>query len=113
MKMPKPTEADKARFTALTAELPEATVKPMFGNLGAFINGNMFAGLFGAAIGVKLSPADLAELSALEGTGPFGPVERPMGGYLTLPEGMPDADAAAWLERARGFVATLPAKKGN
>jgi TfoX/Sxy family transcriptional regulator of competence genes len=26
----------------------------MFGNLGAFVNGNMFAGLFGSTIGVKL-----------------------------------------------------------
>jgi len=27
----------------------------MFGNLGAFVNGNMFMGLFGADVGVKLS----------------------------------------------------------
>ena len=27
---------------------PEIEVKPMFGNLGAFVHGNMFAGLFGA-----------------------------------------------------------------
>ncbi len=30
----------------------------MFGNLGAFVNGNMFMGLFGADIGLKLAPAD-------------------------------------------------------
>lgn len=29
----------------------------MFGNLGALVNGNMFMGLFGADIGVKV-PAD-------------------------------------------------------
>ena len=28
----------------------------MFGNLGAFVNGNMFMGLFGADIGVKIDP---------------------------------------------------------
>jgi hypothetical protein len=29
----------------------------MSGNLGAFVNGNMFAGLFGPTIGVKLAEA--------------------------------------------------------
>ena len=32
----------------------------MFGNLGAFVNGNMFMGLFGADIGVKLAEGDQA-----------------------------------------------------
>ena len=30
-------------------------VKPMFGNLGAFVNGNMFMGLFGSDVGLKLA----------------------------------------------------------
>ena len=34
--------------------IPGVEVKPMFGQLGAFVNGNMFAGLFGSSIGVKL-----------------------------------------------------------
>jgi TfoX/Sxy family transcriptional regulator of competence genes len=33
-------------------------VKPMFGNLGAFVNGNIFMGLFGAEVGLKLPDAD-------------------------------------------------------
>ena len=33
-------------------------VTPMFGNVAAFVNGNMFMGVFGADIGVKLSEAD-------------------------------------------------------
>jgi len=58
----------------------------MFGNLGAFVNGHVFAGLFGESIGVRLlDPASRVELSAIEGTGPFLPAERPMGGYVSLP----------------------------
>ena len=110
MQMPKPSEADKERFRALMPESAGVEVKPMFGNLGAFVNGNMFAGLLGADIGVKLDQASGAELSAVPGRGPFGPGERPMGGYLSLPASLSDDEAAAWLERARAYVATLPPK---
>ena len=47
MQIPKPTDADKDRFRALVPDSPDVEVKPMFGNLGAFVHGNMFAGLFG------------------------------------------------------------------
>jgi hypothetical protein len=35
----------------------------MFGNVGAFVNGNMFMGLFGADVGVKLGDSDAASLT--------------------------------------------------
>ena len=73
MKMPKPTDADRDRFTALVPDAPGVEVKPMFGNLGAFVNGNMFMGLFGADIGLKLPEADRTRLLAEPGAGPFGP----------------------------------------
>jgi TfoX/Sxy family transcriptional regulator of competence genes len=86
----------------------------MFGNLGAFVNGNMFAALFGSSVGVKLAGDDLAELEGAGGT-PFGPAERPMGGYLALPEAWAqDPEAATpWLERALAHVSALPPKKGR
>ena len=72
MEIPKPSEDDKAYFRSLLPE--EAEVKPMFGNLGAFVNGNMYAGLFGLAVGVKLAGPDAGELAALEDVGPVGEV---------------------------------------
>lgn len=69
----------------------------MFGDLGAFVSGTMFMGLFGADVGVRLAPEDAAELRAVEGAGPFGPAERPMGGYVALPAslvGAPGGPAA-------------------
>jgi len=83
----------------------------MFGNLGAFVNGNMFMGLFGSEIGLKLPAADQAALLEVDGAGPFGPAERPMGGYVSLPAllwGSPDA--AVWVGRALEHVGALPAK---
>ena len=54
MKMPKPSEQAKAAFTKLVPGDPAITLKPMFGNLAAFVNGNMFAGLFGEDLFVRL-----------------------------------------------------------
>ncbi len=110
MEMPKHTDEDKARFRSLVTEGPGVEIKPMFGSVGAFVNGNMYAGLFGPAVGVKAAPDDLAELSAIEGSGPFGPAERPMGGWLALPGSFSDEDAMSWIERAREHIATLPPK---
>lgn len=110
MKMPKHSDEDKAHFRDLVTPGPGVEVKPMFGSLGAFVNGNMFAGLFGEDVGVKLDPAGLDELGALPGSGPFGPAERPMGGYLSLPADLDDDARTAWIDRARDHVATLPPK---
>jgi hypothetical protein len=113
VQIPRPSGADRDRFAALVPEAPGVEVKPMFGNLGAFVNGNMFMGLFGSAVGVKLPAADQAELLARPGAGPFGPEERPMGGYVTLPADWTAEDAAPWIEQALGFVGALPPKKAK
>ena len=115
MEIPKPTEADKEYFRSLMPRGPDVEVKPMFGNLGAFVYGNMFAGLFGSSVGVKLGDADRAELAAVAGSGPFGPEERPMGGYLSLPAAWRDSTelAAEWVARALSHVSTLPPKKAK
>lgn len=117
METPKASEQDKERFRRVVPDHPDVVVKPMFGNLGAFINGNMFAGLFGSTIGVKLSVADRGILESSERTVPFGPAERPMGGYTGLPEVWneegdgDDTRARAWAEKALGYIATLPPKQ--
>ena len=112
MEIPKPTEADKEFFRSVLPEDPEVEVKPMFGNLGAFVHGNMFAGLFGSAVGVRLAGPDAAELAAVDGSGPFGPEGHAMSGYLSLPAAWrDDADLAArWLDKARAHVGALPPK---
>ena len=111
MQMPKPTEDDKEFFRSVVPDAPDVEIKPMFGNLGAFVNGNMFAGLFGSSLGVKLADSDLAELSAIEGAGPFGPAERPMGGYLSLPRSFTPEEASRWIGKAQAYVAGFPPKK--
>ena len=110
MEIPRPSEADKAHFRALVPDDPRVVVKPMFGNLGCFVNGNMFLGLFGADVGVRLPEPERAALVAAGG-GPFGPRDRPMGGYVTLPAALSPAAARDWVARALDHVAALPPKK--
>jgi hypothetical protein len=111
MQIPKPTDADKDRFRSLVPPDPRVEVKPMFGNLGAFVNGNMFMGLFGPDIGLRLSPPDAEALRAIDGAGPFGPAERPMGGYVTLPPSLIGAQGGVeWVGRALAHVASMPTK---
>src|SRR6202030_316110 len=59
MKMPKPSEAAKVAFSKLVADEPAVTLKPMFGQLSAFVNGNMFCGIFGEELMVRLPEAEI------------------------------------------------------
>ena len=109
MKIPKPSDPDLVRFRELVPERPDVTTKPMFGNVAAFVNGNMFMGLFGSAIGVRLNAAQREELVALGG-GPFGPPDRPMTAYVALPSEWNDSAAEPWIDRALDQVSALPQK---
>jgi TfoX/Sxy family transcriptional regulator of competence genes len=115
MDMPKASEQDKQFFQSVVPDRPGVVIRPMFGNLGAFVNGNIFAGLFGSSVGVKLDEASREELASVEGTGPFGPPERPIGGYTSLPgawRSTPEL-AAHWVELACAQVSLLPPKAGK
>ncbi len=85
MKIPRPSADDKTYFESLVPEAPGVEIKPMFGNVAAFANGNMFMGLFGPDVGVRLPDDARAELAATSGAGTSGPPERPMKEYTSLP----------------------------
>src|SRR5260370_38346358 len=89
MQIPRPSDTDKEFFRSLVPDSPDVEIKPMFANLGAFVNGNMFAGLFGPAVGVRPADDDRAELGGIKGSGPFAPAEPPMGAYRSLPQATP------------------------
>ncbi len=114
MQLPKPTDDDKELFRSVIPDAPTVTIRPMFGSLGAFVNGNMFAGLFGSDIGIRvLDDATRAELQAIDGTGPFGPSERPMKEYVSLPAAWASEPELLqnWVARSLWQVETLPEKK--
>ena len=86
----------------------------MFGNLAGFINGNMFAGVFGSWVFVRLSEPDRAELLAAPGAEVFAPMEgRPMKEYVMLPEEWQDDPerARTWVLRSFNWAEGLSPKE--
>jgi TfoX/Sxy family transcriptional regulator of competence genes len=114
MSMPRPDDASREFFRSVMPDDPLIQTRPMFGNLAAFVNGNMFAGLFGDRVFVRLSPEARAELLAYDGAGPFEPMPgRPMGEYVVLPgawRGEPER-AHSWVLRSFRWAAELPTKE--
>jgi TfoX/Sxy family transcriptional regulator of competence genes len=112
MTIPKPSEQAKAAFQKLVPPDPNVTTRPMFGNLAGFVNGNMFCGLFGEDLFVRVSDDDQARVRK-QGGRPFEPMPgRAMTGYVMVPVGWqkkPDA-TSAWIVTALVWTGTLPAK---
>ena len=112
MKMPKPSEQAKAAFQKLVPPDPAVTTRPMFGNLAGFVNGNMFCGLFGEDLFVRVSDEDQAKVRK-QGGKAFEPMPgRAMTGYVMVPAGWhlrPDA-ARTWIIAALTWSRALPAK---
>ncbi len=114
MKMPKPGVPDKELFDRLLPDAPGVTRRPMFGQLAGFVNGNMFLCLFGDRIALKLPEAQAEELLAVDGAGPFVPMEgRAMKGYVVLPKSWHQDEVLAveWVERSLLYVGSLPPKE--
>ena len=110
--MPRAGEAAKAAFQRVLPPDPAVTTRPMFGNLSAFVNGNMFCGVFGDDLFVRVSDEDQAKIRK-QGGKPFEPMAgRAMTGYVMVPPGWqkkPD-DARAWVAMALAWSKRLPAK---
>src|SRR5438034_10731243 len=64
MKMPRPSEEAKAAFARIVPDEPAITIKPMFGQMSAFVNGNMFCGIFGELVCGRLPAEDVARGAA-------------------------------------------------
>jgi TfoX/Sxy family transcriptional regulator of competence genes len=88
--------------------------KSMFGAPTYFKNGNMFAGIHGDSIIVRLSDKDIKEvLKTYQQARPFEPVKgRIMREYVELPQAIYDDKTllANLLTRAHRYASSLPSK---
>jgi TfoX/Sxy family transcriptional regulator of competence genes len=112
MTMPKPSEQAKAAFQKLVPPDPAVTTRPMFGNLSGFVNGNMFCGLFGEDLFVRVSDEDQARVRKQGGRAFEVMPGRAMTGYVVVPGGWqkkPDA-TRAWIVTAMVWTRTMPSK---
>src|ERR1700680_2708439 len=110
MKRPRPSEEAKAEFNKLVADEPAVTLKPMFGQLSAFVNGNMFCGIFGDELMVRLPEAEIAEVKK-QGGRDFEPMAgHKMGGYVIVPGNWRAKPPTALIKRALEETRKMPAK---
>ncbi|MCI4331512.1 MAG: TfoX/Sxy family protein [Thermoplasmata archaeon] len=116
LEMPKATPAASKRFEELTPTGSNVTSKKMFGQPAAFLGGNLFFGVFGGDLFVRLSEEDASQALKNPGFKPFEPMAgRPMRGYVVLPPTvLSDAkQARSWISRSMSFVGSLPPKKAK
>ncbi|MFQ5887456.1 MAG: TfoX/Sxy family protein [Candidatus Hydrothermarchaeales archaeon] len=89
--------------------------RKMFGQSAYFVNRNMFAGVFGDDIFIRLSEADREEiLSLYDEAVPFEPMKgRVMREYVVSPDSLYNhsEDFSKWLTRSYNYVSSLPPKK--
>jgi len=97
MNIPRGIENSKEFFRSILPDDPGITIRPMFGNISALDNGNMFAGLFGNDLFVRLSEESRRELLDKKGASLLEPMKgKPMKEYVVIPKSLaePARDSA-------------------
>lgn len=116
MKLPRLDDATRRLYESSLPRDTRIATKSMFGGLGSFVNGNMFAGALGTQIFLRLAEADRASILREPGSGPFEPVKgHAMAEYVVVPASWrrDPARLHEWLGRSLDWVAAMPPKKGR
>ena len=104
-------------FIAEKMKNVESDCRQMFGYPAYFINGNMFAGLFGDQLLLRLSEEDAAKLRKEDlRIKAFEPMPgRAMKGYISLPKEVysDSKEFGALLEESVKCASSLPPKKAR
>jgi len=100
-----------ARIRKALARTPGIVEKRMFGGVAFLLRGNMLVGVHKDELIVRIAPDDTDEALRNKDVRIFDITGRPMNGWLLIgSSGLGGAKLAKWIERARGFVKTLPSK---
>ena len=100
-------------FDKAMKDFPMATQRKMFGYPAAFVNGNMFTGLFQDEMFLRLSDEDRAAIRKEYGTPLFEPIPgRPMRGYVLVPRYVLNSPRLlrTWLTKGMDYCKSLPPK---
>jgi TfoX/Sxy family transcriptional regulator of competence genes len=113
--MPKSSPEAVAFFQEVVPmDEPGVETRKMFGYPSAFVNGNLFMGLFGDGLMLRLSEADRAGLLKIDGAEPFEPMPgHAMKEYVLVPDSFHgDRETLdGWIEKSLAFVGGKPAKE--
>jgi TfoX/Sxy family transcriptional regulator of competence genes len=105
-------EALRERVRAYLSRLDDVAEKGIVGGVGFTLRGNLLCGVMGRDLLVRIDKRDLDRYTAEPGARPMAMGGRSARSWLLVDGAtVEDADALAkWIDRAVGFVATLPAK---
>lgn len=112
---PAPDDLVRIFHQALSA-IPDARVRKTFGYPSAFVNGQMFAGLYQDSFILRLSEEDRSKFMELHGARPFEPMPgRVMREYDAAPETLLNSKTKlqTWLDSSFAYANSLPPKQGK
>ncbi len=116
-RLTKPSEATRELFAAVLPHDERIKTRPMFGQVSAFINGNMFAGVFGDSVFVRPNQEDReALLQSEDEAALLEPMPgRPMKEYVVLPPPWESESVRIkeWMQRALEATAALKPKEAR
>ncbi|MCI4357521.1 MAG: TfoX/Sxy family protein [Thermoplasmata archaeon] len=113
MKVPTPSAELVIRFQKTVPVGKDIEVKKVFGQPSAFVSGNMFYGVFGERLFLRLSEPDRREMIESEKASVFEPMPgRAMKEYVTLPSKLltDERRLNSWLVRSLAYARTVPKK---
>lgn len=111
-KFPKALAATTELFKSLVPRDPGVELKPMFGHIAAFVNGNMFAGTFGDSIIVRLDQERQRDLLKKPGAALFEPMPgRPMKSYVQLKVSLGSEEIASAIHTALKLTSAMSPKE--
>ena len=116
MNIPRADENSKEFFRSILPDAPGITIRPMFGNISAFVNGNMFAGLFGNDLFVRVSEESRKELLEKKEASLLEPMKgKPMKEYVVIPKAWRNQPEMVrlWVTRSLDWTSRLPPKKAK
>ncbi len=100
-------------FERALKDFPMAIQRKMFGYPCAFVNGNMFTGLFQDEMFLRLNDEDRAAIRKEYGTELFEPMPgRPMRQYVLVPRYVRNSPRLlrTWLTKSMEYAKSLPPK---
>jgi TfoX/Sxy family transcriptional regulator of competence genes len=105
-------ESIEARVKDIVSSWENTDSKRMFGGICHLLSGNMFCGVYKDFLILRLGEEKAEKALRLPFVKPFDITGRPMKGWIMVKqEGFKNEEELdAWLNQAKEFVRTLPAK---
>ena len=100
------------KIRKITSKWDHINIKKMFGGTCHLMNGNMVCGVYKDYLILRLGEEKTKHVLELPFVRPFDITGKPMKGWVMIENDgfKTDENLETWLNEAKGFVTTLPAK---